>query len=119
MSETDLVPVVLFCSLLALSRRVVDSIASLFTRFAWFEFHVQDFGVLFFGEDQDPSRPRRSIGEHDQARSKANKEVSSISNSTSNSSFQSKKRGSYMRFTPEQKAEVARYAVESGNKRPC
>ena len=52
----------------------------------------------------------------------ANRKVSALLASTGSSSAKDdgsgqRSRGSYMKFTPEQKAQVARYALESGNKR--
>ena len=52
----------------------------------------------------------------------ANKKVSALLASTSSSSMKDDRSGqrscgSYMKFTPEQKAQVARYMLESGNKR--
>ena len=52
----------------------------------------------------------------------ANRKVSALLASTGTSSAKDdgsgqRSRGSYMKFTPEQKAQVARYALESGNKR--
>ena len=50
----------------------------------------------------------------------ANRKVSALLASTGTSSAKDdgsgqRSRGSYMKFTPEQKAQVARYALESGN----
>ena len=52
----------------------------------------------------------------------ANRKVSTLLASTGTSSVkddgsEQRSRSSYMKFTPEQKAQVARYALESGNKR--
>ena len=52
----------------------------------------------------------------------ANRKVSALLASTGSSSTKDdgsgqRSRGSYMKFTSEQKAQVARYALESGNKR--
>ena len=52
----------------------------------------------------------------------ANRKVSALLASTGSSSAKDdgsgqRSRSSYMKFTPEQKAQVARYALESGNKR--
>ena len=52
----------------------------------------------------------------------ANRKVSALLASTGSSSAKDegsrqRSRGSYMKFTPEQKAHFARYALESGNKR--
>ena len=65
----------------------------------------------------DPNGPLSSTVKP-QAIVSANKKVSALldSSSSKEDSFGSS-RGPYMRFSPEQKAQVARYAVESGNKR--
>ena len=52
----------------------------------------------------------------------ANRKVSALLASTGSSSTKDegswqRSRGSYMKFTPEQNAQVARYALESENKR--
>ena len=65
----------------------------------------------------DPNGPLSSTVKP-QAIESANKKVSALLDSSSSKEDSSRSsRGPYMRFSPEQKAQVARYAVESGNKR--
>ena len=64
----------------------------------------------------DPNGPLSSTLEP-QAKENANQMISALFASKCSSKHASgSSRGPYMKFTPEQKAQVARYAIESGNK---
>ena len=66
----------------------------------------------------DPNSPLSSTVKP-QAIESANKKVSAFlaSDSSAKDDSSGPSRGPYMKFSPEQKAQVARYAMESGNKR--